>query len=58
MAKNFYALDDAFQATYILENVIKNFGDFADVVEEAKIELEIIKSKEAQRNSDVIPEEN
>ena len=58
MAKNFYELDDAFQATYILENVIKNFNDFPEVVEEAKMELQIVKSKEAQRNSDVLPDEN
>ena len=58
MARNFYALDDAFQATYILENVIKNFQDYPEVVADAKLELEIIKSKEAQRNSDVLPDEN
>ena len=58
MARNFYALDDAFQATYILENVIKNFKDYPEVVAEAKQELEIIKSKEAQRNSDVLPDDN
>ena len=39
MAKNFYALNDAFQATYILESVIKNFTEFDDVVAEAKAEL-------------------
>ncbi len=58
MAKNFYALDDAFQATYILENVIDNFGQYPDVVEEAKLELSSIKSREAQRNSDVNTDEN
>ena len=47
MAKNFHALDDAFQATYILENVIKNFTQFPDIVKEANQELEIIKSQEA-----------
>ncbi|MCB0445884.1 MAG: tetratricopeptide repeat protein, partial [Gelidibacter sp.] len=35
MAKNFYALKDAFQATYILESVIKNFAEFDEVVSEA-----------------------
>ena len=39
MAKNFYALNDAFQATYILESVIENFKTFEEVVEEAKTEL-------------------
>ena len=58
MARNFYAMDDAFQATYILENVIENFKDFPTVIEEAQLELNSIKSKEAQRNSDVQTDEN
>ncbi|MGI9548342.1 MAG: tetratricopeptide repeat protein [Flavobacteriaceae bacterium] len=58
MAKNFYALDDAFQATYILENVVSNFKEFPEIVADAETELSIIKSKEAQRNSDVYPDEN
>jgi tetratricopeptide (TPR) repeat protein len=53
MAKNFYALKDSFQATFILESVIKNFGNFSDVVEEAQIELDGIKAKEAQTNSSI-----
>lgn len=51
MAKNFYGLKDAFQANFILESVIKNFGNFADVIEEAKIEQEIIQKEEAKTNS-------
>ncbi len=57
MAKNYYALGDAFQATYILESVIKNFSAFEDVVEEAQTELNKIKSEEAKTNSSVIPED-
>jgi outer membrane protein assembly factor BamD (BamD/ComL family) len=53
MAKNFYALKDAYQATYILESVIKNFTDYPDVVDEAKAELAVIKNKEAKTNSSV-----
>ncbi len=53
MAKNFYALKDAYQATYILDNVIKNFSDFPDVVEEARTELAVIKNAEAKTNSSV-----
>lgn len=53
MAKNFYALDDAYQATYILESVIQNFAEFNDVVEEAKAELKRIKSEESKTNSSV-----
>ncbi len=53
MAKNFYALKDAYQATYILESVIKNFPDYPEVVEEAKAELAVIKTAEAKTNSSV-----
>ncbi|WP_395046487.1 tetratricopeptide repeat protein [Flavobacterium sp.] len=53
MAKNYYGLKDSFQATYILESVIKNFTDYADVVEEAKKELDLIKAEEAKTNSSI-----
>ncbi len=53
MAKNFYALGDAYQATYILDSVISNFSQYAEIVSEAKAELSIIKAKEAQSNSSV-----
>ncbi len=58
MAKNFYELEDAFQATYILESVIKNFADYKDVVDEAKAELKRIKKEEAKTNESVNPNEN
>jgi len=53
MAKNFYALNDAYQATYILESVTKNFAEFQDVVSEAQNELNIIKTEQAKTNSSV-----
>lgn len=53
MAKNFYALGDAFQATYILESVIDNFSDFEDVTAQAQTELQNIKAEEAKTNSSV-----
>ncbi|MFV0541237.1 MAG: tetratricopeptide repeat protein [Aestuariibaculum sp.] len=53
MAKNFYALDDAFQATYILESVIENFKGFDDIAKEATTELNKIKAEEAKTNSSV-----
>nr|WP_298999848.1 tetratricopeptide repeat protein [uncultured Allomuricauda sp.] len=58
MAKNFYALNDAFQATYILESVISNFSEYEELVAEAQGELSIIKSRESQRNSSVDPNGN
>ncbi|WP_298346405.1 tetratricopeptide repeat protein [uncultured Algibacter sp.] len=57
MAKNYYALDDAFQATYILESVIQNFPEFEDVVSEAKTELRKIKREEAKTNSSIVSED-
>ena len=58
MAKNFYALGDAFQATYILESVISNFLDFDDVMQEATIELNKIKAEEAKTNSSIETDDN
>ena len=58
MAKNFYELRDAYQATYILENVTKNFSEFKDVTDEAKAELQRIKKEEAKTNESVNPDEN
>ncbi len=53
MAKNNYALEDAYQATYILDNIIKNFSQYEDLIEEAKNELNTIKNKEAKTNESV-----
>ncbi|MGY5851354.1 tetratricopeptide repeat protein [Salegentibacter sp. F14] len=53
MGKNFYQLDDAYQATYILENVIQNFENYPEIVQEAKTELSRIKAEEAKTNSSV-----
>jgi len=55
MAKNYYSLEDAYQATFILENIIKNFGQFEDIVIEAKQELKTIKENEAKTNNSVTP---
>ncbi|WP_242119845.1 tetratricopeptide repeat protein [Aestuariivivens sediminicola] len=57
MAKNFYALNDAFQATYILESVIANFKEFNDVIEEAQTELNRIKQEESKTNASILTEE-
>ena len=53
MAKNFKALEDVFQSTYILENVIQNFSEFEEVVNEAQLELDKIKTEAAKTNSSV-----
>jgi hypothetical protein len=53
MSKNFYALGDAYQATYILESVIKNFAEFPEVVADAKAQLALIKANESKTNASV-----
>lgn len=53
MAKNFYGLKDSFQATYILESVIKNFAVYPDVVAEAQATLDAIKLQESKTNSSI-----
>ena len=57
MAKNFYELDDAYQATYILESVIQNFSEFDEVVSEAREELRRIKAEQAKTNASVETDE-
>lgn len=56
MAKNFYQLEDAYQATYILESVIQKFSEYEDLVESARTELNRIKTQESKTNSSVIIE--
>ena len=58
MAKNFHALDDSYQATYILESVLKNFSDFDTVVEEATATLKSIKDEAAKTNESIQPTKN
>jgi TolA-binding protein len=53
MAKNYFSMNDSFQATEILQSVIENFTDYADVVLEAQKELDYIKGEEAKRNSSI-----
>jgi hypothetical protein len=58
MAKNFYQLDDAFQATYILESVMENFKEFPEVVSQAQDTLSNIKTEQAKTNSSIVPDED
>lgn len=54
MANNYYLLQDAYQATFILENILKNFSQFEDITKEAAQELKRIKIEEAKTNNSVI----
>ncbi len=53
MAKNFDELEDAYQATYILENLIENFQNQPEIIEEAEAELSRIKAEESKTNSSI-----
>ena len=53
MSNNFYELSDPFQATFILESIIKNFSDYKVIVKEAKKKLESIKANESLNNSSI-----
>lgn len=53
LAKNFYQLNDSYQATYVLENVISGAKEYPEIVNEAQVELNRIKTEEAKRNSSV-----
>ena len=57
MAQNYYALNDAFQATYILENVIKNFSNFAELKTEATQLLETYKRELSKSNASIEAEQ-
>lgn len=57
MAKNYYALNDAFQATYILENVIKNFSDFTELKTEATQLLETYERELSKSNASIEAEQ-
>ena len=47
-----------YQATYILENIIKNFPQFEDVINDAKNELKKIKLKESKTNNSITTPKN
>jgi len=57
MAQNFYALEDAYQATYILTSVEDNFKDYPEIVTEANKLLKQIKDEEAKTNASISNED-
>ncbi|HFS67357.1 MAG TPA: tetratricopeptide repeat protein, partial [Flavobacteriia bacterium] len=59
MGKNFYGLDDPYQATVVLESVIKNIGnkpEHKEAAAEAKKILKQIKKEQAKTNASVVPD--
>jgi len=53
MAKNNDGLNDAFQATYILESIVKNYPQFEDLVQEAQTTLDAINLKNKKTEKSV-----
>ena len=51
MAQNFYALKDAFQATYTLESLIENYDQFPKISKEGQALLNQIKEKQSEQNA-------
>lgn len=59
MSQNFYQLDDAFQASFILESIITNFTQFPEIVRQAQLDLANLKAIESKNNSSIkVEEEN
>ena len=53
LAKNYFALEDSFQASFVLESLIDNFEIFPKITEEAKSLLETYNVKAALENRSV-----
>ena len=58
LAKNYYALNDPFQASFVLESVIENFIAFPYVIEEAESLLVTYKAAAAKENRSVNQDQN
>jgi outer membrane protein assembly factor BamD (BamD/ComL family) len=48
LAKNYYALQDSFQAIFVLESIIENFTDYPNVTKEAQTLLDTYKASAAE----------
>jgi hypothetical protein len=58
MAKNFYAVKDAFQATYILESLIENYKQFPEIAKQGETLLNQIKQEQAEQNASLSQSDN
>ncbi len=56
MGQNYFGLKDVYQATFVLENVLKNFSEFKDIIKEARTVLSVIRDPEAKPNATVLIE--
>ena len=46
MASNFDAMNDLFQATYILESIVERFSGYPEIVNKAREELQLLKARQ------------
>jgi hypothetical protein len=58
MAQNFYAVKDAFQATYILESLIENYKQFPEISKQGETLLNQIKQEQAEQNASLSQSDN
>ena len=58
LAKNYYALNDAFQAVFVLESIIENFDSFPLIVQEASELIETYRASLSEENRSITKETN
>ena len=58
LAKNYYALDDSFQAIFVLESIIENFIIYPEITEEAKNLLVTYRNSAAEENRSITQNDN
>ena len=58
LAKNYYALQDSFQAIFVLESIIENFKTYSETTQEAQRLLQIYKASAAEENRSITQEDN
>jgi tetratricopeptide (TPR) repeat protein len=58
LAQNYFALNDTFQATYVLESIIENFDQYPNLIEEATLLLSKIKNEASKENASISPGED
>ena len=57
LAKNYYLLNDAFQAIFVLDSVIENFNSYPKIIEEAKKLKKNYKNSLSDENRSVVNDE-
>jgi len=50
LAKNYFALNDGFQAVFVLESLIENFNSFDNEIKEARVLIEAYQLQMSEEN--------